>query len=1426
MSLQTLGKDDVTEEIQAFKDRLGSKEAQIAAQQSQLLKKAAELDEIKASFNDAVRKLNEETQRALRLESDLTKCSEDLRNEKIASENNQSALQMAQERLKEKELEARELESTLESLSYTSEEYNSRAAKTSREKSILEARVRELEANLRQLASAPTTPSRQRGPRRSSSLSNVKIVSLETQLNELLATVARKDEDVTTVNKKLEGVQRDLIRANNENMALEARSKRKMQELESLLDEKEAELQYLRSGDAGQGREEELLRRIEEDEAKIEGLERLVGDAYEVPSLRDRVARAEHRLREEKCKLEESEERNTSLAQEHEEALEQLEVVRMRVTELEASLRGEKEQLQQEGRSPTQIPDKHAIEGTARLLSAVERLRTERNDLRRDLEFIQMESKFKVAALESQIASGSASIHSSDGFTNQPHRRHEGIAGRLEKATIAFSIVVQHLHNSLLFAEKAIPMSRNNDVIVSSLEAKLKSAEAQLSGLTSSLEDATTERDDLVLQLETESQEWKVKLDDAIAAHEKIKADLLRVDTELTEVISDRNSLSLQVENLTNDLKSVNRELEEAEKRYTSLQFHQLSSMSSTDANSALRKQIAELEERIMRRNEQIGIHQHDIRRMETNLRLQEERLNELTAEMETLASQKEAMVEDCADAREARDDALSRVEHLEDEMERLEAQLEEKDLSLESLIRVMFETVARWREKMRLAEIRKLATDTHLQAVGQKHEHAMQRVKELELDVEKTQERLEVSESEKIAVADEQQLLLIRASDEKKQAEIAELQGKLCVLQSSIAEKEASHHSMVEELRSLIAQKDALHAENDLEGELVQLKMKHVEELGKLQSRLVETTSALEEAEARHGAAEVEFEERLSDSVKSRETMEKRLSDLSDELSRSQLAERDLAVVREEQDEKIRQLEAEVAEARDKVQELNQSESAAEASFQATIAELTKERDELEVQLGSLKDEMEEIRVRLEEESRKSARVTEEVSRLGARLQEEVETRARLEAAHRQRVKSLNDQVEQMEFKVEEVERKSLTTLGQLKDTQSELELLQEEKHKLQCDMTALEAQIQRAKTFDRYQESQLKESERKILALDAELEKTRNSLAVAEKAHNAAEMKLSMQNAHQKRVDQELAALKAKPNLEQALAELEERNDEMEELLKKKCAEIEQNDDRVIEMLKENKKLTTKVESLTRKVQNLQTKLSAVKASAASSTEKPEKRDNSNSPIPTAAQSPLVPLPRSRSNTTLSGTVVSPPAPEAAETISVQNRGRTRSVTSILRPRSPDKSVFSLPVFKGSTSPKRRTTEIDNPPVTSSRKRSAPEDFETCDNIPVQVFTPDSLPESSETKDSSTPRVRRVLSNIQSGFTPVRSRTTTGAVPPPPAVFAPRDPAPRAVSVAAPSVSSTPMDSRAPKRGTGWLGKIRGASSHPGRPQFGECI
>lgn len=96
-------------------------------------------------------------------------------------------------------------------------------------------------------------------------------------------------------------------------------------------------------------------------------------------------------------------------------------------------------------------------------------------------------------------------------------------------------------------------------------------------------------------------------------------------------------------------------------------------------------------------------------------------------------------------------------------------------------------------------------------------------------------------------------------------------------------------------------------------------------------------------------------------------------------------------------------------------------------------------------------------------------------------------------------------------------------------------------------------------------------KYSEHLVSILKGDIERLQSDLARSEKACKAAEVNLSLQNAQHKRetteFQRELSALRSRPNLELALSELEERNTEMEELLRAKCTEIEENDDRVLE-------------------------------------------------------------------------------------------------------------------------------------------------------------------------------------------------------------------------------------------------------------------
>ncbi|KAJ6503248.1 hypothetical protein C8R47DRAFT_968854, partial [Mycena vitilis] len=94
---------------------------------------------------------------------------------------------------------------------------------------------------------------------------------------------------------------------------------------------------------------------------------------------------------------------------------------------------------------------------------------------------------------------------------------------------------------------------------------------------------------------------------------------------------------------------------------------------------------------------------------------------------------------------------------------------------------------------------------------------------------------------------------------------------------------------------------------------------------------------------------------------------------------------------------------------------------------------------------------------------------------------------------------------------------------------------------------------------------------SEQVAASLTRDLEDVREQYSRAEKTGKAAEVNLSLQNAQHRRemseLQRQLTALQSQPDLGGVIADLEERNNEMEELLKNKCAEIEENDDRALE-------------------------------------------------------------------------------------------------------------------------------------------------------------------------------------------------------------------------------------------------------------------
>ena len=94
---------------------------------------------------------------------------------------------------------------------------------------------------------------------------------------------------------------------------------------------------------------------------------------------------------------------------------------------------------------------------------------------------------------------------------------------------------------------------------------------------------------------------------------------------------------------------------------------------------------------------------------------------------------------------------------------------------------------------------------------------------------------------------------------------------------------------------------------------------------------------------------------------------------------------------------------------------------------------------------------------------------------------------------------------------------------------------------------------------------------SEDACILLKESLQQSELALAESEKAGKTAEFNLSLQAAQHEKVvaalRREVASLQFGPELRSTLADLEEKNREMDDLLRAKCQEIEEYDDRILE-------------------------------------------------------------------------------------------------------------------------------------------------------------------------------------------------------------------------------------------------------------------
>jgi chromosome segregation ATPase len=267
-----------------------------------------------------------EADRAQSLDEELRECREKLDKERVMRQNADLTIRSTEEKGKDGEVARRELQQALESVS--SRETASKATISSlrSEKATLERRVRELEVNLQQVVSA-ATPKR-KGRARSSSLSDIRITTLERDLRDSRASVLEVQAELGKAQEKLRRNEEDLFRVENERTVLERRMASEMKNMEERLANKDEEIVRLSGGDdlgLAQQREEELIQRVEQEEAKVQALERLLSETRDLKAMESALQKAEKRVAAEISKIKGLEEKNAGLGRDMRKARDALE---------------------------------------------------------------------------------------------------------------------------------------------------------------------------------------------------------------------------------------------------------------------------------------------------------------------------------------------------------------------------------------------------------------------------------------------------------------------------------------------------------------------------------------------------------------------------------------------------------------------------------------------------------------------------------------------------------------------------------------------------------------------------------------------------------------------------------------------------------------------------------------------------------------------------------------------------------------------------------------------------------------------------------------------------------------------------------------------------------------------------------------------
>jgi len=358
--------------------------------------------------------------------------------------------------------------------------------------------------------------------------------------------------------------------------------------------------------------------------------------------------------------------------------------------------------------------DQSDMDAIASLFVTLQRIREERDTLRGSVEFLSFELRAKESAieqrLESQRMTSQLLLQSAEEDVSQLRRDLSFCEARLLQSqeeslhslercntrlyhaqTMATATLVALQHAN---AQREVEDQRWIADIVQ-LEFMLEE-ERQTSRGAQTLKQDLEQRDRTVAEVNNlyaeatrtaretarELREWQAQFSELDETRNKLEGELEEERTRFRDLERNCSAQTLAYQRLEETHQTLREELYEARMEVDQLRNDHMTDLAnaSPDAQSVLQGHIEELEARIVRRNEQIGTQQNDIRRLDMNLCIAENAVEEMRLELGELRAQNISLEEDAATVRQERNRAEKELDLARGELDALRVTMSKQD--------------------------------------------------------------------------------------------------------------------------------------------------------------------------------------------------------------------------------------------------------------------------------------------------------------------------------------------------------------------------------------------------------------------------------------------------------------------------------------------------------------------------------------------------------------------------------------------------------------------------------------------------------------------------------------------------------------------------------------------------------------------------